>query len=60
MFEYLGGPIILWKPVIEKDFCQERFLVENPIKSFKDGRFYRVPIMTGITKYEFLHPAICK
>lgn len=56
--EYWGNPIILWKPVIESDFGQERFLTQDPIESFKKGDFMRVPILTGINKHEFLHPAI--
>lgn len=59
MFEFgPGNPIILWKPVIESDFGQERFLTEDPTELFKKGDFMRVPILTGINKYEFLHPAI--
>lgn len=61
MFEYgPGNPIILWKPVIEPDFGQERFLVEDPTISFQKGNFMRIPVMAGIAKYEFLHPAISK
>lgn len=59
MFEFgLGNPIILWKPVIEHDFGQERFLTDHPTKLFEEGNFARVPILSGITKYELLHPAI--
>lgn len=61
MFEHgTGNPIIMWKPVIEPDFGQERFLVEHPTESFRKGDFARVPIIAGITQYEFLHPAISK
>lgn len=56
--EYWGNPIILWKPVIESDFGQERFLTVDPTELFKKGDFMRVPILTGINKHEFLHPAI--
>lgn len=61
MFEHgTGNPIILWKPVIEPDFGQERFLIDDPKKLFKNGEFMRIPILTGVNKYEFLHPAISK
>lgn len=61
MFEHgTGNPIIMWKPVIEPDFGQERFLTENPTESFRTGNFARVPIIAGITQYEFLHPAMSK
>ena len=60
MFEFgFGNPIILWKPVVEPDFGQERFLTEDPTTLFKRGDFARVPILAGITKY-FLDPAICE
>lgn len=61
MFEYgPGNPILVWMPVVEPDFGQERFLTEDPAISFKKGNFARVPILAGIAKYEFLHPAISK
>lgn len=59
MFEYgPGNPILLWLPVVEIDFGQERFLTEDPTVLFKRGNFAHVPILAGIAKYEFLHPAI--
>lgn len=61
MFEFDGrNPIMLWTPVVEHDFGQERFLTDNPTKLYRLGRFARIPIMAGITKYEFMNPAICK
>ena len=54
------NPIILFKPVIEQDFGQERFLVEDPTCSIESGDFAKVEILTGITEYEFLFPAISK
>lgn len=61
MFEFdSGNPIILWKPVIEADYGQERFLTDDPAKLFQNGDFARVPILAGITKYEILQPAISK
>lgn len=59
MFEFgRGNPILLWMPVVEPDFGQERFLTDDPNKLFLSGRFHRVPVMAGITEYEFLSPAI--
>jgi len=52
--------LILWKPVIEPDFGQERFLVEDPRKSYQNDDFMKVPIITGMTKDEFVGPALCK
>ena len=44
--------ILYWLPVIEDDFGQERFLVEDPTKSFRSGNFNRVPVIAGRTEYE--------
>lgn len=59
MFEFgQGNPILLWSPVVEPDFGQERFLTDNPTTLFQQGRFQRVPVMSGITELEFMSPAI--
>lgn len=55
-----GIPFLLWKPVIESDFGQERFLIEDPVDSFKNGNFMKIPIISGITRDEFVGPAIRK
>lgn len=61
MFEFgQGNPILLWLPVVEKDFGQERFLIADPTKLYRQGRFMRIPIIAGITEFEFLSPAIGK
>lgn len=61
MFEFgQGNPILLWKPVIEPDFGQERFLVEDPIKLYQEGRFMKIPVIAGVTKDEFVGPALGK
>lgn len=59
MFEFgRENPVLLWLPVVELDFGQERFLSDDPSVLFSLGRFERVPVLSGITKYEFLYPAI--
>lgn len=59
MFEFgSGNPVLIWLPVVELDFGQERFLTDDPTESFSLGRFARVPVLAGITKFEFLYPAI--
>lgn len=59
MFEFAGeNPIILWKPVVEKDFGQERFLPDDPTQLLQRGDFARVPIITGITEHEFVGTAV--
>ncbi|KAM7351885.1 juvenile hormone esterase [Cochliomyia hominivorax] len=59
MFEFgRHNPLILWKPVVERDFGQERFLVEDPVKSYQNSEFMKIPIITGMTKDEFVGPAL--
>lgn len=59
MFDLPGGyPVLLYMPVVEPDFGQERFLTDDPNILYRDGHFARVPVMAGVTKYEFLYPAI--
>lgn len=61
MFEFsVGQPIILFKPIIERDFGQERFLTEDPTCFVRQGKFQKINILTGLTQYEFVNPAVCK
>lgn len=61
MFEFSKGqPIILYKPVIERDFGQQRFLTQHPTCLIHQGQFQKVDILTGLTQYEFVNPAVCK
>lgn len=50
---YYFCPLLLFLPVVEPDLGQERFLTDNPIKSFRSGKWNRVPIITGFVKDEF-------
>lgn len=59
MFEFgTNDPVLIWKPVIESDFGQERYLTKDPMISFRSGEFMRIPIIAGITKDEFFKSAI--
>ncbi|KAK9883518.1 hypothetical protein WA026_001694 [Henosepilachna vigintioctopunctata] len=59
MFEFsYYEPVLLWKPVIEENFGQERFLTDHPIKLVMEGKFQNVPIMSGITTEEFGYKSI--
>ncbi|KAF5306942.1 hypothetical protein FQA39_LY00172 [Lamprigera yunnana] len=51
--EFAYDPIMRWLPVIEPDCGQERFLTDDPVKLLLEGKFEKVPIMTGITSGEF-------
>ncbi|GAB0094319.1 Carboxylic ester hydrolase [Sergentomyia squamirostris] len=55
MFELSGGhPVLIWKAVIEPDFGQERFLIEDPVVSYLEGRYMKIPVISGITQDEFV------
>lgn len=41
-------------PVVEEDFGQERFFVEDPAATFEKGKFNRVPVIAGRTADEFI------
>lgn len=51
---------MIWTPVVEEDFGQERFLTEHPIKLVTEGKFKKVPLLTGVTEYEFGYKAFGK
>ncbi|XP_075162677.1 juvenile hormone esterase-like [Haematobia irritans] len=57
MFYSNWNPVYNWLPVVEPDFGQERFLVEDPYKTMINGNFYKVPIIMGVTQYEFYYLA---
>ncbi|CAH0564912.1 unnamed protein product [Brassicogethes aeneus] len=57
-FEFGNNPILLWSPVIEGDFGQERFLPDQPLNLIKDGKVMDIPLITGVTKDEFHGQAI--
>lgn len=60
MFEFGWNPVLNWRIVVEKDFGQERYLIESPFKTARRGDFHKVPLITGITEFEFLSGAFCK
>ncbi|XP_001659467.2 venom carboxylesterase-6 [Aedes aegypti] len=58
MFVLSWNPVLLWTAVVEPDFGQERFLIEDPTESFLKGNFAKVPVIAGITQDEFAGPAV--
>ena len=44
-----------WRPVIEKDFGQERFLSKNPDEVFSDPKISPKAVMIGITEDEMTY-----
>lgn len=62
MFEFGWNPLLNWVPVIEAD-CdghQERYLIEDPYTTMSNGNIYKVPLITGITEYEFYNLGYCR
>ncbi|KAH8313271.1 hypothetical protein KR067_003474 [Drosophila pandora] len=57
MFEFGWSPVLNWRIVVEEDFGQERYLIEDPFKTARRGDFYKVPLITGVTEFEFLSGA---
>lgn len=60
MFEYDYNPVLNWMPVIEDKFNQEQFLSEDPYEMMLRGDIMKVPLITGITEFEFYYMAYCK
>ncbi|XP_026735556.1 venom carboxylesterase-6-like isoform X2 [Trichoplusia ni] len=56
-YEFGYDPLRLWHPVIEKDFGQERYLVEEPMDSLREGRARTVPYIVSQTSDEFFWKA---
>ncbi|XP_043523874.1 esterase E4-like isoform X1 [Frieseomelitta varia] len=54
LFDWLGNPILLWKPAVEpKAPGVERFLTDQPYKLIKQRKFQQVPLIMGVTEDEF-------
>ncbi|KAF5277167.1 hypothetical protein FQR65_LT03873 [Abscondita terminalis] len=54
-FRVFGNdPQFFWQFVLEPDFGQERFLIEDPLLSIQKGQAVDVPIMTGISRDELI------
>lgn len=45
--------IVIFMPVVEPDFGQERFFADDFFHLVQSGNFTRVPIIVGITANEF-------
>jgi hypothetical protein len=58
--EWGPEPVTTYIPVIEPDTIAERFLEADPTELFLSGKFAKVPLITGITKDEVSHKALCK
>lgn len=50
---------MIWSPVIEDDFGQERFLTAHPVHCLLNDDFVKVPVMSGLTTDEAGWKAFC-
>ncbi|XP_030763816.1 esterase E4-like [Sitophilus oryzae] len=55
--EFGTDPLLIWTPVMERDFGQPRFLTAHPITLIQNGEFHKVPFITGVTTDEFAYKA---
>lgn len=54
--KYSECEVVIWMPVVEKDFGQDRFFSEEPSETIRKGTFNKVPVMIGRTTDEFISP----
>ncbi|OWR42542.1 antennal esterase CXE5 [Danaus plexippus plexippus] len=52
-YEFGFDPVLIWSPVVEKDFGQEKFLQVQPVDAVRDGHIQAVPYIVSQTKDEF-------
>lgn len=58
-FSFYPCLIFPWSPwIVEPDFGQERFMIDDPSTLFRAGNFTRVNVMAGITDLEFASPTV--
>lgn len=58
--EFGSNPVLIWSPVVERNYGQDPFLDQSPVRLFRDGNFQKIPVMAGITKDEFISLAVGK
>ncbi|KAJ8708869.1 hypothetical protein PYW08_010251 [Mythimna loreyi] len=56
-YEFGYDPLVVWRPVVEPDFGQERFLTEEPMVAIRHGRMHSVPFLISQTNGEFFWKA---
>ncbi|XP_037303219.1 esterase FE4 [Manduca sexta] len=56
-FDFGYDPLSLWRPVVEPDFGQERFLPLEPMEAIRQGKMHAVPYIISMTKDEFFWKA---
>ncbi|XP_052744615.1 carboxylic ester hydrolase [Bicyclus anynana] len=55
--EFAYDPIMIWWPVVEKDYGQERFLTMEPLDAIREGKMHAVPHIISQTTDEFFWKA---
>ncbi|KOB64474.1 Odorant degrading enzyme CXE16 [Operophtera brumata] len=57
MFDLGYDPTLLWLPIVEPDFGQERFLPMHPLEALQKGKMHSVPYIVSQTQDEFFWKA---
>lgn len=57
-FEFAYDPVLIWVPLVEKDYGQERFLVKQPLDSIRQREIHSVPYIISQTQDEFFWKAL--
>ncbi|XP_069355814.1 uncharacterized protein [Maniola hyperantus] len=55
--EFAHNPIVIWSPVVERDYGQERFLTMQPLDAIREGKMHAVPYIISQTTDEFFWKA---
>lgn len=58
--EFGFDPLSLFRPVVEPDFGQERFLDIEPMDAIREGKMHTVPYIISQTRNEFFWKAFSK
>ncbi|GBP06296.1 Venom carboxylesterase-6 [Eumeta japonica] len=53
LYKFGYDPVHIWRPVVEQDFNQSRFLTDLPERSMEAGLHQRVPLMIGRTELDY-------
>nr|AJN91193.1 carboxylesterase [Cnaphalocrocis medinalis] len=57
LFDFGYDPVLVWTPIVEEDFGQERFIASSPLRAVQEGRMHAVPYIIGQTTGEFFWKA---
>ncbi|XP_059056062.1 carboxylic ester hydrolase-like [Achroia grisella] len=56
-YDFGYDPLLIWSPIVEPDFGQERFLTMEPMEAIRTGKMHAVPFIVSRTTDEFFWKA---